>query len=257
MHPLIGPISYARKAICDCAKIRRSTGSGSRSSSTLMRQSTSSPSSLPSTSTFRFQSTSTSPAATSRRATRASSRPPWTDPADRSLRLPKQPDVDSPITNRILSRAGQPYGRADVRAAKQTYPAFAQQSGRGGSGYDDMMAKAARPPPPAKPMSLEKLNQDYEQNSNKGFTEYLRPCTTTSSRSLSVYMMDDFSKQYKRLMSGVIAVNNVRQELRLQERYEKPKYKRQRLQSARHRRRFAREVGRRVAVVMRAKSQGM
>lgn len=58
-------------------------------------------------------------------------------------------------------------------------------------------------------------------------------------------------------MNGVIGANNIRNELRLQERYEKPKYKRQRLRSARHRRRFANEVGLRVAAVLRAKSQGM
>jgi small subunit ribosomal protein MRP21 len=58
-------------------------------------------------------------------------------------------------------------------------------------------------------------------------------------------------------MSGVIAMNNIRQELRLEERYEKPKYKRQRLASARHRRRFAREVGLKVAAIMKAKRQGM
>lgn len=84
----------------------------------------------------------------------------------------------------------------------------------------------------------------------------LRPATPTSARSLKVGA-EEFQRQYKRLMSGVIAMNNVRQELRLGERYEKPKYKRQRLASARHRRRFAREVGLKVAAIMKAKRQGM
>ena len=84
----------------------------------------------------------------------------------------------------------------------------------------------------------------------------LQPATPTSARSLPV-RMEEFQRQYKRLMSGVIAMNNVRQELRLEERYEKPKYKRQRLASARHRRRFAREVGLKVAAIMKAKRQGM
>jgi hypothetical protein len=58
-------------------------------------------------------------------------------------------------------------------------------------------------------------------------------------------------------MSGVVMMNNYRSELRLLERYEKPKYKRQRLASARHRRRFAYEIGLRVRAVMQAKRQGM
>lgn len=84
-----------------------------------------------------------------------------------------------------------------------------------------------------------------------------RPIKPSDSRSLRVGGTEDFAKQYRRLMGGVINFNNIRTELRLQERYEKPKYKRQRLRSARHRRRFAHEVGLRVAAVLRAKSQGM
>lgn len=84
-----------------------------------------------------------------------------------------------------------------------------------------------------------------------------RPIKPSESRTLEVGAGDEFARQYRRLMNGVIGANNIRQELRLQERYEKPKYKRQRLRSARHRRRFANEVGLRVAAVLRAKSQGM
>lgn len=84
-----------------------------------------------------------------------------------------------------------------------------------------------------------------------------RPVKPAESRTLEVRSGEDFARQYRRLMSGVINFNNVKHELRWQERYEKPKYKRQRLRSARHRRRFANEVGIRVAAVLRARSQGM
>lgn len=83
------------------------------------------------------------------------------------------------------------------------------------------------------------------------------PCTPTSSRSIPFNMSRDFERAYRRLQGGVIAVNNIKPELKLLERYEKPHYMRQRLASARHRRRFAREVGLKVAAVMKAKSQGM
>lgn len=84
-----------------------------------------------------------------------------------------------------------------------------------------------------------------------------RPSTPTSSRTLLVSKGPNFLRQYRRLMSGIIGLNNVRDELRRQERYEKPKYVRQRLRSARHRRRFALEIATRVSAVMKAKSQGM
>lgn len=121
------------------------------------------------------------------------------------------------------------------------------------------LGKAALPlaPLPAD-MPKEGSAADLEQRWQKLGPEdaTLSPATATSARSLQV-RPEEFQRQYKRLMSGVIAMNNIRQELRLQERYEKPKYKRQRLASARHRRRFAREVGLKVAAIMKAKRQGM
>lgn len=50
--------------------------------------------------------------------------------------------------------------------------------------------------------------------------------------------------------------NNVRQELRLQQRYEKPNEERRRKKSERHRRRFADMVRRKVQLVMAIKARG-
>ena len=50
--------------------------------------------------------------------------------------------------------------------------------------------------------------------------------------------------------------NNVRQELRLQQRYEKPNEERRRKKSERHRRRFADMVRKKVQLVMAIKARG-
>lgn len=101
------------------------------------------------------------------------------------------------------------------------------------------------------------LNAKFENASALTYTGTMEPCTPTSSRSISFARSLDFERSYRRIMSGVITANNIRRELRLEERYEKPHLKKQRLASARHRRRFARAVGLKVAAVMKAKSQGM
>jgi len=48
-------------------------------------------------------------------------------------------------------------------------------------------------------------------------------------------------------LNSILGQNNVRRELKLGERYEKPTERRRRIQSERHRRRFAQAVGRRSA----------
>ena len=53
---------------------------------------------------------------------------------------------------------------------------------------------------------------------------------------------------YRNLM-GTLRRNNVRRELRLEERYEKPNQKRRRLRSERHRRRFADMIRKKVQLV--------
>lgn len=116
---------------------------------------------------------------------------------------------------------------------------------------------------PAQKTEAETLNSRWESQSTAGtgypFSTGQHKATVaqSDSRSLAVNTNDTFARVYRRLQSGVIAANNVRGELRLLERYEKPHYKAQRLRSALHRRRFALEIGQKVAAVMRAKRQGM
>ncbi|KAJ1898044.1 hypothetical protein LPJ66_002997 [Kickxella alabastrina] len=63
-------------------------------------------------------------------------------------------------------------------------------------------------------------------------------------------------KAYGRL-NRILSENNVRRELSLRKRYEKPKYKRQRLKREGHARRFKEEVRKKVHLIMQMKNWGM
>lgn len=78
-----------------------------------------------------------------------------------------------------------------------------------------------------------------------------KPATTTTGRSVSAansYGNNSAAMLYRNLM-GTLRRNNVRRELRLEERYEKPNQKRRRLRSERHRRRFADMIRKKVQLV--------
>ncbi|KAJ2504591.1 hypothetical protein IWW47_002453 [Coemansia sp. RSA 2052] len=64
------------------------------------------------------------------------------------------------------------------------------------------------------------------------------------------------AKAYGRL-NRILTENNVRRELFLRKRYEKPKYKRQRLRRESHARLFKEEVRRKVHLVMNMRNWGM
>lgn len=77
------------------------------------------------------------------------------------------------------------------------------------------------------------------------------PATPTTGRSVSAsnsYGSSSAAMLYRNLM-GTLRRNNVRRELRLEERYEKPNQKRRRLRSERHRRRFADMIRKKVQLV--------
>ncbi|GAA6034836.1 hypothetical protein JCM8097_009325 [Rhodosporidiobolus ruineniae] len=80
---------------------------------------------------------------------------------------------------------------------------------------------------------------------------YSLPVTTTSARSFAV-VNRDVARAYRNL-NRVMQENNVRRELKRQERFESPSNKRVRLTSERHRRRFKVAVGKAVALAMRMK----
>ncbi|PWN53162.1 hypothetical protein IE53DRAFT_384389 [Violaceomyces palustris] len=76
-----------------------------------------------------------------------------------------------------------------------------------------------------------------------------------SGRSEVRTPLTDAGVTYKRLMA-TLRRNNVRNELRLVERYEKPNEERRRKKSERHRRRFADMVRKKVQLVMAIKARG-
>lgn len=180
-------------------------------------------------------SRSTSQIGQSQRFTRRSApRARFVPPEDYAVAAPKTP---SPIMAKLGRSDGEPRSSVfGIRAEKREASRAAKQAGA--------------------EFREERASADTEHTLPKSYAT-LKPIKPSDSRSLEVGGTEDFAKQYRRLMNGVINFNNIRTELRHQERYEKPKYKRQRLRSARHRRRFAYEVGLRVAAVLRAKSQGM
>ena len=80
---------------------------------------------------------------------------------------------------------------------------------------------------------------------------YSLPVTTTSARSFAV--RDGNVARAYRTLNRVLNDNNVRRELKRQERFETPSNKRVRLNSERHRRRFKVAVGKSVSLALRTK----
>ncbi|ETS64496.1 hypothetical protein PaG_00958 [Moesziomyces aphidis] len=81
------------------------------------------------------------------------------------------------------------------------------------------------------------------------------PATPFSGRSIRVTPSADPARAYAQLAT-LLKKNNVRGELRLQQRYEKPNEERRRKKSERHRRRFADMVRKKVQLVMAIKARG-
>lgn len=100
---------------------------------------------------------------------------------------------------------------------------------------------------------VEDLEAEWASRSVYG--EQSWPATPFSGRSIRVSQQADASRAYAQL-SVLLRRNNVRQELRLQQRYEKPNEERRRKKSERHRRRFADMVRRKVQLVMAIKARG-
>ncbi|GAC99857.1 potential mitochondrial ribosomal protein S21 [Pseudozyma hubeiensis SY62] len=100
---------------------------------------------------------------------------------------------------------------------------------------------------------VEDLESDWSQRAVYGEPSW--PATPFSGRSIRVTPQADPARAYGQL-SVLLRRNNVRQELRLQQRYEKPNEERRRKKSERHRRRFADMVRRKVQLVMAIKARG-
>lgn len=100
---------------------------------------------------------------------------------------------------------------------------------------------------------VEDLEADWSNRAVYGEPSW--PATPFSGRSIRVTPSADASRAYAQL-AVLLRRNNVRQELRLQQRYEKPNEERRRKKSERHRRRFADMVRKKVQLVMAIKARG-
>lgn len=94
---------------------------------------------------------------------------------------------------------------------------------------------------------VEQLDTEFRDRPTFGLP---KPCTPTTGRSLSMTSTyNNTSATLYRQLSQILNRNNVRRELRLNERYEKPNQMRRRKRSERHRRRFADMVRKKVQLV--------
>lgn len=94
---------------------------------------------------------------------------------------------------------------------------------------------------------VEQLDAEFRDRPTFGLP---KPCTPTTGRSLSMTSTyNNTSATLYRQLSQILNRNNVRRELRLNERYEKPNQMRRRKRSERHRRRFADMVRKKVQLV--------
>lgn len=91
-----------------------------------------------------------------------------------------------------------------------------------------------------------------EQWGNRLPSTFAEPLTTTTSRSISV-MNGDVGLAFRRL-NRVLVENNIKRELKQQDRFESGSDKRVRLNSSRHRRRYKDAVGKAVSLAMRMKA---
>ena len=94
---------------------------------------------------------------------------------------------------------------------------------------------------------IEQLDMDFRERPTFGLT---KPSTPFTGRSVSIpNVYNNTSATLYRQLSQILNRNNVRRELRLNDRYEKPNQKRRRKRSERHRRRFADMIRKKVQLV--------
>lgn len=95
------------------------------------------------------------------------------------------------------------------------------------------------------------VDELWRVRSNPSTNQFLTPLTTTTSRSIKTTNAN-VNTAFRKL-NRVLLENNVRKELRQQERFESRSDKRVRLSSERHRRRFKVAVGRAVSLAIRSR----
>lgn len=146
-------------------------------------------------------------------------------------------------------------------------PLSSNKSPQFASGLDLKQVRKAEEPANALPTSdldSAALDAKWAELSHKEITDQQRSrihaeLTPYSSRTELVsgnYGVSAVTAAWKSL-NRTLAESGIRRELRLTERFERPTFKRQRLASERHRRRFKAQVGKEITGIMRLKKKGL
>ena len=147
---------------------------------------------------------------------------------------------------------------SSLRASAQAGGSPSKHTNRKPSSYSDPYIRDVISPPSAAPKSRAPLREltEAEQLDDRWRTlrrvgNNIISLTLTTSRSIEV-KGSDIATSYKRL-SKILNENNIRRELKRQERFESGSDMRVRLNSERHRRRYKVAVGKAVSLAMRMK----
>ncbi|GAA6000486.1 hypothetical protein JCM10207_008034 [Rhodosporidiobolus poonsookiae] len=182
-------------------------------------------------------------------ATPEPSSAPESSSASPSSSAPPKPSPLDAVLNDIA--ASKPTPR---RAAPQSVAdAYASKGPAHRLAFNDFLSSTPSSGLPGNPRGAVRPATPEELWRRQQAVNYSATVTTTSARSIPV-VNRNVAQAYRNL-NRVLQENNVRRELKQQERFEGPSNRRVRLNSERHRRRFKVAVGKAVALAMRMKDQ--
>ncbi|KAL9933132.1 hypothetical protein V8E36_007850 [Tilletia maclaganii] len=162
-------------------------------------------------------------------------------------------------TSAQMLAAGLPSSSSSRPAFTQTLGSQRQQQQPQHRALSSSSSASASPPKQSQPSASAAISDWLDQNLDRRFRERRllggnEPHTTTSGRSILVNA-GDVTRAFRQ-MNGALKRDDIRNELRRGERYEKPNQERRRKRSERHRRRFADLVRKKVQLVMALRNRG-
>ncbi|SCV67734.1 BQ2448_5345 [Microbotryum intermedium] len=168
---------------------------------------------------------------------------------------PYRSQVLNQATQRLNSQASRKPSNSNLGSPSTRAPSFPSNlhprtRAPPGDAFDWNRAWNSTPMPHSRPDAEQTPEEIWASTNPIGFT---LPVSVTTARSIAVRNRD-VARAYRNL-NRILFENNVRKELRRQERFESPSDKRVRLDSERHRRRFKVEVGKQVGKALRLRQR--
>ncbi|KDN50819.1 hypothetical protein K437DRAFT_293524 [Tilletiaria anomala UBC 951] len=159
----------------------------------------------------------------------------------------------APLVTAAASSSSSTQSRRDGTLSKRSAssPADVLDSYASAEAYAPLLSRFERPKSRSKIMTADDFEQAFRARLRRGWAT---PNDPTSGRSVPVGH-GDVQGAY-RILGSILKRNNIRGELRLGERYEKPNQMRRRKASERHRRRFADMIRKKVQLVMQKRRRG-